>query len=40
MSFDEVKGFIEQRLKAEKFKTQMEAKMKSLKAAAKISYGK
>lgn len=40
MSFDEVKGFIEQRLKTEKFKTQMEAKMKSLKAAAKISYGK
>ena len=40
MSFDEVKSFIEQRLKADKFKAQIEAKMKSLKAAAKISYGK
>jgi len=40
MGFDEVKSFIEQRLKTEKFKTQIESKMKSLKTAAKISYGK
>ena len=40
MSFKEVKSFIDQRLKIEKFKTEMEVKMKSLKDAAKITYGK
>lgn len=35
-SFDEVKGFIEQRLKMEKFKAVMENKMKSLQKSAVI----
>ena len=39
LSFDEVKGFIDQRLKIDKFKTVMDAKMKSLKENAKITYG-
>jgi parvulin-like peptidyl-prolyl isomerase len=38
MSFDEVKNFIEQRLKMDKFKASMEKKMNSLKAKAKITY--
>jgi parvulin-like peptidyl-prolyl isomerase len=38
LAFDEVKGFIEQRLKIEEFKKVMDAKMKSLKDAAKITY--
>lgn len=40
MSFDEVKNFIEQRLKMEKFKTVMEKKMAVLKSKAKITYSK
>lgn len=40
MSFDEVKNFIEQRLKMDKFKASMEKKMNSLKAKAKITYAK
>lgn len=40
MSFDEVKNFIEQRLKMDKFKASMEKKMNSLKAKAKITYTK
>ncbi|MEA3374422.1 MAG: peptidyl-prolyl cis-trans isomerase [Campylobacterota bacterium] len=40
LSFDEVKGFVEQRLKIEEFKKVMEAKMKSLKDSAKITYAK
>ena len=39
MGYDEVKTFIEQRLKTEKFKTLVETKMKSLKDAAKITFG-
>jgi len=39
-SFADVKGFIEQRLKMEKFKTVMEAKMKTLHAGAKITFAK
>ena len=39
-SFADVKGFIEQRLKMEKFKTVMEAKMKSLQDGAKITFAK
>lgn len=40
MSFDEVKNFIEQRLKMDKFKVVMEKKMAALKAKAKITYSK
>lgn len=40
LSFDEVKSFIEQKLKMEKFKEAMEQKMKALTDAAKITYGK
>ncbi len=40
LSFDDVKGFINQRLKIEEFKKVMEVKMKSLKDSAKITYGK
>jgi peptidyl-prolyl cis-trans isomerase C len=40
LSFDEVKSFIDQRLKIEKFKKEMEVKMKELKNSAKIAYGK
>lgn len=40
MSFEEVKNFIEQRLKMDKFKASMEKKMNSLKAKAKITYTK
>jgi peptidyl-prolyl cis-trans isomerase C len=40
MSFDEVKNFIEQRLKMDKFKAYMEKKMTALKAKAKITYAK
>lgn len=40
MSYDEVKSFIDQRLKTEKFRTLVETKMKSLKDAAKITFGK
>jgi len=39
MSYNEVKSFIDQRLKTEKFKVLMETKMKALKDAAKISFG-
>ena len=39
LSFDEVKGFIDQRLKIDKFKMVMDTKMKSLKENAKITYG-
>lgn len=40
LSFNEVKSFIDQRLKIEKFKKDMEAKMNTLKNNAKITYGK
>jgi parvulin-like peptidyl-prolyl isomerase len=40
MSFDEVKNFIEQRLKMDKFKVYMDKKMSALKAKAKITYTK
>ncbi len=40
LGFDEVKSFIEQKLKMEKFKEAMEKKMKSLQSSAKITYGK
>ncbi len=39
LGFDEVKSFIEQKLKMEKFKEAMEQKMKALTGAAKITYG-
>ena len=39
-SFDEAKPFVEQRLKQEAFQKELDAKIKSLKAAAKISYSK
>lgn len=39
LGFDEVKSFIEQKLKMEKFKEAMEQKMKALTDAAKITYG-
>lgn len=38
LSYNEVKNFIEQRLKLEKFKGMMEKKMADLKAKAKITY--
>jgi len=38
MSFDEVKNFIEQRLKMDKFKVYMDKKMSALKAKVKITY--
>lgn len=38
--FDEVSEMIEQRLKQEKFQTEMDDKMKALKDSAKITYGK
>lgn len=40
LAFDEVKGFIEQKLKVEAFKEQMEAKMETLKKNAKITFAK
>jgi len=40
MSFEEVKNFIEQRLKMDKFKVYMDKKMSTLKAKAKITYAK
>jgi len=40
MGFDEVKNFIEQRLKMDKFKAFMDKKMSGLKAKAKITYAK
>ncbi|MBD3809318.1 MAG: peptidyl-prolyl cis-trans isomerase [Sulfuricurvum sp.] len=40
LSFDEVKNFIEQRLKMDKFKATMEKKMADLRAKAKITYSK
>ncbi len=40
LAFDEVKGFIEQKLKVEAFKEQMEAKMEALKKNAKITFAK
>lgn len=40
LSYDEVKGFIEQKLKVEVFKEQMQAKMDELKKKAKITYAK
>ncbi len=40
LSYDEVKGFIEQKLKVEAFKEQMQAKMEELKKNAKIVYTK
>lgn len=40
LGFDDVKNFIEQRMKMDKFKAVMEKKMASLKEKAKITYGK
>ncbi|HEX5711365.1 MAG TPA: peptidylprolyl isomerase [Sulfuricurvum sp.] len=40
MSFDEVKNFIENKLKMDKFKATMEKKMSVLKSKAKITYSK
>ncbi len=40
LGFDDVKNFIEQRMKMDKFKAVMEKKMASLKDKAKITYGK
>jgi peptidyl-prolyl cis-trans isomerase C len=40
LGFDEVKNFIEQRLKMDKFKAHMEKKMADLRAKAKITYTK
>ncbi|MFZ2888951.1 peptidyl-prolyl cis-trans isomerase [Sulfuricurvum sp.] len=40
LSFDEVKNFIEQRLKMDKFKLTMEKKMADLRSKAKIVYTK
>ena len=40
LPYDEVKGFIEQKLKVEAFKEQMQAKMDELKKKAKISFAK
>jgi parvulin-like peptidyl-prolyl isomerase len=40
LGFDEVKNFIEQRLKMDKFKAHMEKKMNSLREKAKITYTK
>jgi len=40
LGFDEVKNFIEQRLKMDKFKATMEKKMSDLRAKAKIIYTK
>ncbi len=40
LPFDEVKGFIDQKLKVEVFKEQMQAKMAELKKKAKITYAK
>ncbi len=40
LPFEEVKGFIEQKLKVEAFKEQMQAKMDELKKNAKITYAK
>lgn len=40
LGFDEVKNFIEQRLKMDKFKATMEKKMSSLREKAKITYTK
>ena len=39
LGFDDVKNFIEQKLKMEKFKDAMGKKMQALKSGAKISYG-
>jgi peptidyl-prolyl cis-trans isomerase C len=39
-SFDEVKGFIEKKLKNDKFKAAVEQQTKALHGAAKITYGK
>ena len=40
LPYSEVKGFIEQKLKVEAFKEQMQAKMEELKKKAKISFAK
>ncbi len=40
LGFDDVKNFIEQRLKMDKFKATMEKKMSSLREKAKITYTK
>jgi len=40
LSFEEVKGFIEQKLKVEAFKEQMQSKMDSLKKKATITFAK
>jgi parvulin-like peptidyl-prolyl isomerase len=40
MSFDEVKNFIENKLKMDKFKAYMEKKMSAMKSKAKITYTK
>ncbi len=40
LPYEEVKGFIEQKLKVEAFKEQMQAKMDELKKKAKISFTK
>ncbi len=40
LPYEEVKGFIEQKLKVEAFKEQMQAKMEELKKNAKISFPK
>lgn len=40
MGFDEVKSFIEQRMKMDKFKAHMEKKMAEIRVKAKITYSK
>jgi len=40
LGYNDVKAFIEQKLKMEKFKAAMEKKMNNLKKSAKITYGK
>jgi len=40
LGFNDVKNFIDQKLKMEKFKEAMEKKMKALKSSATITYGK
>lgn len=39
-AFEEVQGFIERQLKANKFKSELDKKTKALHGAAKITYGK
>ena len=40
LGYDEVKNFIEQRLKMDAFKAHMEKKMEALKKEAKITFAK